>query len=163
MNDKNHMYIEDRLFSENRPTEVLYSVMMTEEEVALFSEFQKEFTRWDDTDQLKKMKDSDILAERKKKGTLGNTLAHGVVGAGLGASIGAGVGKALKRGGLKGGIAGAAAGAAFGTAIGALRNHKKQSDINHYNDRLAYAKRQALRRESSDWTTNHTNREGYTY
>lgn len=37
------MYIEDRLFSENTE-EVLYSVLMDEEELALFSEFQKEFS-----------------------------------------------------------------------------------------------------------------------
>ena len=37
------MYIEDRLFSENNPEEVLYSVTMTEAEYALYSEFQKEF------------------------------------------------------------------------------------------------------------------------
>lgn len=37
------MYIEDRLFSENNPEEVLYSVTMTETEYALYSEFQKEF------------------------------------------------------------------------------------------------------------------------
>ena len=36
------MYIGDRLFSENTE-EVLYSVLMDEEEYALFSEFQKEF------------------------------------------------------------------------------------------------------------------------
>ena len=36
------MYIEDRLFSENTK-EVLYSVLMDEEELALYSEFQKEF------------------------------------------------------------------------------------------------------------------------
>ena len=37
------MYIEDRLFSENNPEEVLYSVTMTESEYSLYSEFQKEF------------------------------------------------------------------------------------------------------------------------
>ena len=83
------MYIEDRLFSENRPTEVLYSIMMTEEEYTLFSEFQKEFTRWDDTDQLKKMRDSDILAEKKKSGTLGNTATKMGMGFAGGAGIGA--------------------------------------------------------------------------
>ena len=36
------MYIEDRLFSENNPEEVLYSVTMTEEEHDLFSEFLEE-------------------------------------------------------------------------------------------------------------------------
>ena len=37
------MYIEDRLFSELDPEEVLYSVTMTEEEYSLYTEFQKEF------------------------------------------------------------------------------------------------------------------------
>ena len=36
------MYIEDRLFSENTE-ETLYSVLMDEDEYALYSEFQKEF------------------------------------------------------------------------------------------------------------------------
>ena len=36
------MYIEDRLFSENTE-ETLYSVVMDEDEYALYSEFQKEF------------------------------------------------------------------------------------------------------------------------
>jgi len=36
------MYVEDRLFSENTE-ELLYSVLMNEEEYGLFSEFQKEF------------------------------------------------------------------------------------------------------------------------
>ena len=40
------MYIEDRLFSENTE-EVLYSVLMDEEEYALFSEFQREFSLGD--------------------------------------------------------------------------------------------------------------------
>jgi hypothetical protein len=37
------MYIEDRLFSENNPEEVFFSVTMTEAEYSLYSEFQKEF------------------------------------------------------------------------------------------------------------------------
>jgi hypothetical protein len=36
------MYIEDRLFSENTE-ETLYSVLLDEDEYALYSEFQKEF------------------------------------------------------------------------------------------------------------------------
>ena len=39
------MYIEDRLFSENTE-EILYSVLMDEEEYALFSEFQKSLVTW---------------------------------------------------------------------------------------------------------------------
>ena len=39
------MYIEDRLFSENNPEEVLFSVTMTESEYALYSEFQRLYSK----------------------------------------------------------------------------------------------------------------------
>lgn len=166
------MYIEDRLFSENTE-EILYSVVMGELEYALFSEFQKNFTQWDETDSLKKMRDSDVLAEQKKKGTYGNTAKKTALGGAGGAVLGSAIGAGL--GALKGGAAGAIRGAKKGAAIGgasgaavtgtaaAIGNSKKQSEINNYNSRLKYAKRQALRREKADWKSNMTNREGYTY
>jgi len=133
---------------------------------------EKQYTRWDDTDALKKMRDSDILAERKKSGTLGDTATKMGMGAAVGATVGSVVGgiAGMKRGGkgfIKGAKGGAIAGSllaggAAGTAA-AIGNSKKQSDINFYNRRLEYAKRQAGRRERADWKSNMTQREGYTY
>jgi hypothetical protein len=133
---------------------------------------EKQYTRWDDTDALKKMRDSDILAERKKPGTLGDTATKMGMGAAVGATVGSVVGgiAGMKKGGkgfIKGAKGGAIAGSllaggAAGTAA-AIGNSKKQSDINFYNRRLEYAKRQAGRRERADWKSNMTQREGYTY
>jgi hypothetical protein len=133
---------------------------------------EKQYTRWDDTDTLKKMRDSDILAERKKSGTLGDTATKMGLGAAAGGVVGSVVGgiAGMKKGGkgfIKGAKGGAVAGSllaggAAGTAA-AIGNSKKQSDINFYNRRLEYAKRQAGRRERADWKSNMTQREGYTY
>ena len=133
---------------------------------------EKQYTRWDDTDALKKMRDSDILAERKKSGTLGDTATKMGLGAAVGGTVGSVIGgvAGLKKGGkgfIKGAKGGAIAGSllaggAAGTAA-AIGNSKKQSDINFYNRRLEYAKRQAGRREKADWKSNMTQREGYTY
>ena len=132
----------------------------------------KQYTRWDDTDALKRMRDSDILAEKKKSGTLGDTATKMGMGAAVGATLGSVVGgiAGLKRGG-KGFIAGAKGGAVAGSLLAggaagtaaAVANSKKQKDINFYNNRLEYAKKQSLRREKADWRQNMTQREGYTY
>ena len=133
---------------------------------------EKQYTQWDNTDQLKRMRDSDILAEKKKSGTLGNTAATMGMGGAVGASVGSVVGglTGLRRGGkgfIKGAKSGAIAGGLLaggisGTAA-AAKNSKKQKEINFYNNRLEYAKRQANRRERADWKQNMTQREGYTY
>ena len=124
---------------------------------------EKQFTKWDNTDQLKKMRDSDILAEKKKKGTLGDTAMKAGAGAAIGGTIGSVIGgiAGLKKGG-KGFVKGMKSGAKAGT-VAAVQNSKKQKDINFYNDRLEYAQRQAGRRERADWKTNMTQRDGYTY
>ena len=60
---------------------------------------RKSFTKWDDTDNLKRMKDSDILAEEKKKqpgygsvmsGSIGGAAVGGVAGAAAGGLSGLG-------------------------------------------------------------------------
>lgn len=132
---------------------------------------EKTYTRWDDTDQLKKMRDSDILAERKKSGTLGNTaakmglgtVAGGVLGSVAGGVLGARSGKGIVSGMKKGAVAGSLIGGATVGTAAAIGNSGKQAEINHYNNRLAYAQRQAARRERADWKGNMTGREGYTY
>ena len=132
---------------------------------------RKLFTRWDDTDSLKKMKDSDILAEKKK-----NAPGYGQVAAAAGAGVVAGG----VVGGLTGGIAGRRSGSmlkgagrmgklgmlAGGALAGSLAMHQRSKaakDNKFYNDRLEYAQRQAKRREKKDWKENMTQREGYTY
>lgn len=137
---------------------------------------RKTFTKYDDTDNLKRMKDSDILAERHKKPTttgtkiattaLGGALVGGAgLGVGLGAraaiknrSLSAGV-RALKRGGKVGLIGGAA----VGTALMLHQRGKEKSENEFYNRRLDYAQRQAMRREKADWKANMTQRDGYSY
>lgn len=131
----------------------------------------KQFTQWDDTDRLKAMKDSDILAEKKR----GNSTARGMAsGALTGAAVGLGAG--VVTGALSGkGITGRAAtagrfgrnaaigGAVIGAAAGYLKNRKEAKENRFYNQRLEYAQRQAIRREKKDWKTNMTQRDGYSY
>ena len=135
---------------------------------------QREFTKWDETDNLKRAKDSDILAEEKKRlPGYGGPIMAGVSGALTGAAVGATTGgimgltkkgkgnfvKGLKKGGKWGAILGGTA-----LAAGALKKRNKdREDIQFYNNRLAYAKRQAERRERRDWKENMTGREGYSY
>lgn len=140
----------------------------------------KQFTQWDETDRLKAMKDSDILAEKSRSTTsAGSMIRSGVAGAALGGLTAGGVGAAMAlRGGTAaaGGrlaaatagarpaaLAGAAVGAGIGATVSWLKNRKKNNENRFYNQRLAYAQRQALRRERKDWKTNMTQRDGYTY
>ena len=133
---------------------------------------EKQYTRWDNTDALKRMKDSDILAERKKSGYTLDTAGKMGLGATAGATVGSVIGgiAGLKRGG-KGFVKGMKSGAVAGGFIGggvtgtaaAIQNSYKQREVNFYNNRLEYAKRQAGRRERADWKQNMTQREGYTY
>lgn len=137
---------------------------------------RKLFTQWDETDNLKRMKDSDILAEQKKKnpgyegvvsGSLGGALTGGTAGLVLGGASG------LTKKGARVATAGARA-AKYGKlgAVGgallvggkALKDRSEQAQENNfYNKRLAYAQRQALRREKKDWRSNMTQRDGYSY
>lgn len=127
---------------------------------------QKIYTQWDQTDRLKQMKDSDILAEKQKSntGTYISAAKNAVLGAGIGGTLGGIYGglkknNTLARGGKRGAILG---GLAAGT-ISLLGSKKQRSDNEFFNNRLEYAKTQALRREKKDWKNNMTNREGYTY
>lgn len=132
---------------------------------------RKSFTKYDETDTLKRMKDSDILAEKKKElPGYGDTVSKSLGGAALGASVGAagglvsglGKGNALARANKLGKL-GAIGGAAILGGM-ALKERNKQADDNSfYNKRLAYAQRQAVRREKKDWKSNMTQRDGYSY
>lgn len=136
---------------------------------------RKFFSRWDETDNLKRMKDSDILAEKKRKTAFaGPTLRSATTGAAvlgtagsiLGAVAGKGTGNWARRR-LSGFAGGAKTGAILGAIGGGLyaqAQRKKEAEDNaFYNKRLAYAQKQAKRREKADWKTNMTQRDGYSY
>ena len=140
---------------------------------------RKLFTQWDETDNLKRMKDSDILAEQKKKTpSFVPAITQTAAGAGVGATaLGLTKGTSgLMKGGLTkaGGTAalkGLKSGGKWGALAGgliaggmALAKHNKEASANRfYNRRLEYAQRQAMRREKKDWKSNMTEREGYSY
>ena len=134
---------------------------------------RKCFTQWDDTDNLKRMKDSDILAEQKRPtSNTGAVIRSAATGAGLGATVGATAGSlaAIKKSGptlkagFKGGLKGGAIiGAGLAATSAYLAGRKQAKENRFYNNRLAYAQRQAGRRERKDWKNNMTNREGYSY
>ena len=137
---------------------------------------RKIFTKFDDTDRLKQMKDSDILAEKKKKApgygqALGAAAGGVAVGGGIGGISG---GVAAKKGflnkaagalkGAKGmGKTGMLVGGAIAGGVALHQRSKQARDNKFYNDRLEYAQRQAQRRERKDWKQNMTQRDGYTY
>ncbi len=137
---------------------------------------RKSFTKWDETDNLKRMKDSDILAEQKKKqpgygGVAQDSIGGAIVGgaAGAGAGLISGLGKKGAR--IPTATARASKLGKLGAVGGALlvggkalkeRNDQAQEN-NFYNKRLAYAQRQAVRREKKDWKSNMTQRDGYSY
>ena len=143
--------------------------------MAIYILKRKNFTRWDDTDNLKRMKDSDILAEKKKKTAfVGPTLrsaatgaiALGAAGGILGTVAGRGTGNwASKRlGGFADGAKNGAYLGAIGGGLYAQSQRKKEAEDNaFYNKRLVYAQKQAKRRERADWKTNMTQRDGYSY
>lgn len=146
--------------------ERLYSVLMDEEELSLFSEYSKGVTRYDRTDRIKQMKDSDILAEKKRSNSRSylKSAKAGALGGTLGAGVGAGL-SLLTRGRVsvaKGAAIGGAAGAALGGGGKLLATHGEREQNRFVNRRLKEAKRQSLRREAKDWGNNMVNREGYT-
>jgi hypothetical protein len=137
---------------------------------------RKSFTKWDETDNLKRMKDADILAEQKKKqpgyGNVVQSSLGGAIIGGTGAAVAGGATGFLNKGARmatagarasKYGKLGAVAGAAIlGSKALKERNNQAQEN-NFYNRRLEYAQRQARRREKKDWKSNMTQRDGYSY
>ena len=126
---------------------------------------RKTFTKYDETDAIKRMKDSDILAEEKKKSPgYGSVLRDAALGATAGAVLGGGIGLAHKKGTFKGGAkTGAILGGLVMGAAGLRKKHKEDEEREFYNRRLEYAQRHAKRREKIDWKSNMTQRDGYSY
>lgn len=131
---------------------------------------RKIFSKYDDTDSLKRMKDSDILAAKPKEtlgysGVLGGAATGATLGA-MGGSLGKGLlGKKGTFGGrfVKGGKLGAVIGGITGGILASNQRNKVNKENQFYNDRLAQAQRWAARREKIDWKQNITGRQGYSY
>ena len=144
---------------------------------------QKIYTRYDMTDRLKQMRDSDILAEKEKekistseatssisagKAALGGAVAGGLIAAGSNYMKG-GKGWFKGRGAMKGALIGGGLALAHNAVRGLTSGNKAKEaeqyneDVDFYNKRLREAQKQARRREAVDWKNNMTNREGYTY
>lgn len=135
--------------------------------MAIYTIKRKLYTRYDDTDNLKRMKDSDILAEQKKEapgyGDVVSKTAGGAIVGGLAAGIAGGLKSKSLAGASKYGKLGAM-GVGLGAGLMALNKRDKEAaDRNFYNKRLAYAQKQAKRREKIDWKSNMTQRDGYSY
>lgn len=129
---------------------------------------RKIYSKYDETDNLKRMNDADILAEKKKeKPGYGNVLSKVGTGAVVGALAGAALGGFKKGGSMNSMKKGLKTGALLGGAalgIGAInKRNREKDDVDFYNRRLSYAQRQAKRREAKDWKANMTQREGYSY
>lgn len=138
--------------------------------MAIYRLKRKFYTQWDETDNLKRMKDADILAEKKKDVTNGKSIARaGITGAVLGSGVGGILGGFSKANGSiaskmgAGAKGGALIGAGIGAGLSYLRGRKQSKENEFYNSRLGYAKRQAARRERKDWKGNMINRDGYSY
>ena len=137
---------------------------------------RKLYTVYDETDNLKRMKDSDILAEKRKTTNYVPAAAAAAGGAAVGAAaagtIGGINGLTRKAGGrLANGARGFKSGGKFGAAAGAIlaggyafkKAADEEAENSQYNKRLGYAQRQARRREKADWKANMTTRDGYSY
>jgi len=129
---------------------------------------QRLFTKYDDTDDLKRMTDADILATPKQiTHTASRSLNAGLGGSVIGALL-ASILSAKKNGfdlNKLGDSAkkGAIIGSLVGLGKGVLDTRKEREDADWFNRRLRYAKYQARRREAKDWRENIGGRERYTY
>lgn len=133
-----------------------------------------------ETDDLKRMKDSEILQEDEVRkpgyGKVTNGAAHSAI---IGGMVGGSLGLAnlarkwdkldeaarsthLKKAG-KWAALGAGAAAIYGAYKGSQERQKDVDRAEKYNNRLRYAQRKAARRERSDFKANMSQRDGYSY
>lgn len=130
---------------------------------------RKLYSKYDETDEIKKMKDSDILDAKEKKIDKGERARRTIKNVGkktlIGTVAGAGLGLLSKNKANVGRFAklGAIAGGATGLIQSSMDNKEEAEENEFYNNRLRYAKKHARRRERSDWRNNMTQREGYSY
>lgn len=136
---------------------------------------RKTYSVYDETDSLKRMKDSDILAQQKKQAPGFGNVAQSAAGGAVAGAAALGVGKAISNtmngGGFKGAWNGFKSGGKMGAVLGGIGAgmyalHKRNQQVENnsfYNNRLEYAQKQAKRREKIDWRNNMTQRDGYSY
>ena len=110
-----------KIFSDQYDEERLYSVLMTEDEVALFSKLQDE--------------DYYERHNKRKKDAKYAPAAGAVLGGMIGASPGATIGYGLSNGNPVGALAGAGAGALAGGGLGYLLGKKGKRKVNEDADR----------------------------
>lgn len=124
---------------------------------------ERSYSKYDDTDALKAMKDSSILnSEEKGKMTTEKAVGIGAVAGGLLGATGAKASKAGKLAKVAGGTKGALIGAGVGLGAMALKKAgEKKKENNFYNKRLKEAKKVAARRERTDWNQAIHGRESY--
>ena len=132
----------------------------------------KTFSKYDETDRIKKMKDSDILAEEYRE-TPKVGLKEAFRDVATGAIAGGLLGKVNELTGNRLGLSstdwrdlgrkGALLGGVYTVGKDLYRKYKYGEEVDFYNKRLRQAKKNARRREKSDWLNNTLNRESYTY
>lgn len=135
---------------------------------------------YSESDNLKKMKDSDILQEDEIREPGFGKVTRGAVNAGL---VGGAVGGVLSLGNLarrwdnldeaarsshfkragKWAALGAAGTALYGAYKGSQERQKDVDRARKYNNRLRYAQRRAAKREREDFKANMNQRDGYSY
>lgn len=155
----------NNIYEDSYGDERIYSVLLDEDELRLYAQFDNGLTKYDETDKFKRMKDSDILAEKKRSnaGSYLNAAKTAGVGSAVGAGLGAMFHKKLGMGTKGGAIFGGVLGGAVSGMGSLISGHKKREDNRFVNRRLSEMKRNAKRRESKDWKDQSVNREGYTY
>src|SRR5574344_2082827 len=137
---------------------------------------RKSYSQYDETDNIKRMKDSDILAQDPKKNETGKDIGRGALTGASAGLVGGGIlggikgasrvssGQGRKLEGLSKGLVGGAKKGAIllglgGAGLAYLNGRNKRKENAFYNDRLVDAKYQAERRENKDWNTNITQRD----
>lgn len=132
---------------------------------------RKLYSKYDETDEIKRMKDSDILDAKPKKVNKEEQFKRILRKIGHKAAVGTAIGAGLSLLGknrswdktLRNMKWGAGIGAIYGSIQSHGQNKQERDDSDFYNDRLEYAQKHARRRERSDWRNNMTQREGYSY
>lgn len=168
---KRNVSIYDQETGEERLFSVMQDLDSYDEEQKVFASYEQGVTKYDRTDNFKRMNDADILAEKKRSnaGSYWRSAKAGGVGAAIGSGLGAAAGAVagFRKGkagkyAKQGAIAGAGVGALLGGGGKLAATHGEREQNRFVNKRLAYAKTQAKRREGRDWVSgNH--REGYSY
>jgi len=134
---------------------------------------QRNFTKYDDSDEIKRLSDSDILAAKKKSNLSSyvkaarDLITSGAIGAVSGTALtmilSKKLGISVKEAAKVGALVGSTSGAAIGTVRSLKKSEEERESNRRYNKRLDEAKYQADRREKKDWQNQLTGRDNYSY